>query len=215
MIRFGEKHLILAKTDDQVHRNGQGDDQLQGDEIGRDHGDIPAEGAQHPEHGDYRQKTAEHRQDDPASAAEKQTEHQYQHQKDAEAEDAQIVLDVGDHIIGDHADPAEIELSAVAVSIHDAPYGLDILVLLGIEHDLPGPYLGNQAGVFLRFRGRELAVHFLVEQLVSGDDQFAVIGVGLEVDDDGRGPGIPAHQQVPVKGTAGQFLEGQIFIHPG
>ncbi len=110
--------------------HGHGEYQHQGDEIRRYDGHLPVQETEHPDHEQNRVKTSQQRQDYPSQFSEQDGEGCYDEDEHTKAEYDQILLDEGDHVIGDHGNPTEIHGPVFLIGTYNRSNPLDVLVPL-------------------------------------------------------------------------------------
>ena len=106
----------------------QGQDQLEGDEIGGDDRNVPMGQSQQPKHYEDRKKTAGQGENNPSFPPEHYVKGPHEQKKHPYTEDLEIVLYVGDDVVDDHGHAAQNEACFGAVGAYDATYVLDVLV---------------------------------------------------------------------------------------
>ena len=99
--------LAVAHREVDVHRDG--DDEHQGQEVRRDHRDLPSHQAEHPDHEQPGVEAARERERHPPRFAKDQAEHDHEEHRHPDPEDHEVVAHEGDHVVGDHRHPAEVQ----------------------------------------------------------------------------------------------------------
>ena len=99
--------LPVAHREVDVHRDG--DDEHQGQEVRRDHGDLPTHQPQHSDHQQTGVEAAGEREHHPSRLAEDQAEHDHEEHRHPDAEHDEVVAHEGDHVVGDHRHAAQVQ----------------------------------------------------------------------------------------------------------
>ena len=99
--------LPVAHREVDVHRDG--DDEHQGQEVRRDHRDLPSHQSEHPDHEQPGVEAAGEREHHPPRLAENQAEDDHEEDRHADPEDDEVVAHEGDHVVRDHRHPAEVQ----------------------------------------------------------------------------------------------------------
>ena len=190
--------LAVAHREMDVHRDG--DDEHQGQEVRRDHRDLPPHQAEHPDHQQAGVEAAREREHHPPRFAEDRAEHDHEEDRHPDPEDDEVVAHEGDHVVGDHRHPAEVQGAGIGEVREHAADGLDLgspargdAALGGLVESLDAVKLcvdGGASGVVETLR---VACD---QQPVSLPEQGAVRLVVLHREENRGGPRIGAHDDL-------------------
>ncbi len=203
----------LPVAHDQVDVEGNGEDQQQRDEVGRDHSHPPVHQPEYAHHNDTGYGAAGQRQQYPAQAAEDQSQHQHDEGEDAQAEGGQIRLHEADQIVGNHGRAAQVELGAIPVAVENGADLTDVLMA----------QLGGLTAVTVEFatdlfqllclRLGQSTVALQILQLGTAVDQADVALIQLEADQQGAGLAVLTDDGIAEYGAVDQFLARCLAVH--
>ena len=199
--------LPVAHREVDVHRDG--DDEHQGQEVRRDHRDLPPHQPQHPDHQQAGVEAARERERHPPRFAEDRAEHDHEEDRHPDPEHHEVVAHEGDHVVGDHRDAAEVHGAGVGEVRQHAADGLDLGAPAGGDA-APGGLVGRLDAIELRVdRGASGGVEALRvardQQPVPLPERAAVRLVVLHREEDRGGARIGAHDDLAEHRTREQL----------
>ena len=210
-LRTVTPELPVAHREMDVHR--EGDDQHQGEEVRRDHRDLPPHHAEQADHEEAGKGAAGERQQHPARPSEDESEHRDQEHEHTAPEHQEVVAHEVDHVAGDHRHPPEVQRAVLAVG---REHGAD-------RRHACAPSLGRAPVSVLVVRPDlfELLIARVVElaPFARGDERLAACAEGLELgivlhrEQQRGGTRVSAQDRLAENGTSGELLPRPVPVH--